>query len=135
MLKPTHDSHQGMDKCKARARMVLYWPGMSRAIEMITRQCHVCLRFRANNKKEPRLLREVPERPWQRAAADIMTSKGRDYLVAVDCYSIEIALLEYKTYGSLRNQSFQIDVCEIRNQESGIRKILFVTIITHTFIQ
>ena len=69
------------------------------AIEMITGQCHVFLRFRANIQKEPLILREVPERPWQRAAADIMTFKGHDYLVAVDCYSKfpEIAQLENKT--------------------------------------
>ena len=27
MLKLIHESHEGMDKCKARARNVLYWPG------------------------------------------------------------------------------------------------------------
>ena len=53
MLKLIHESHQGMDKCKARARTVLYWPGMASDIETITGQCHVCLRFRANNQKEP----------------------------------------------------------------------------------
>ena len=61
MLKLVHESHQGMDKCKARARTVLYWHGMASDIERITGQCHVCLRFRANNQKEPLIQRHVPE--------------------------------------------------------------------------
>ena len=99
MLKLVHESHQGMDKCKARARTVLYWLGMVNDIETIKGQCHVCLRFRANNQKEPLIQRDVPELPWQRAAVDIMTFKGHDYLVVVDCYSKypEITLLENKT--------------------------------------
>ena len=105
MLKLIHESHQGMDKCKARARTVLYWPGMASDIETITGQCHVCLRFRANNQKEPLIQRDVPELPWQRAAVDIMTFKGNDYLVVVDCYSKypEIALLENKTAACVIN--------------------------------
>ena len=105
MLKLIHESHQGMDKCKARARTVLYWPGMASDIETITGQCHVCLRFRANNQKEPLIQRDVPELPWQRAAVDIMTFKGNDYLVVVDCYSKypEIALLESKTAACVIN--------------------------------
>ena len=105
MLKLIHESHQGMDKCKARARTVLYWPGMASDIETITGQCHVYLRFRANNQKEPLIQRDVPELPWQRAAVDIMTFKGNDYLVLVDCYSKypEIALLENKTAACVIN--------------------------------
>ena len=78
---------------------------MANDIEKITGQCHVCLRFRANNQKEPLIQRDVPQLPWQGAAVDIMTFKGRDYLVAVDCYSKypEIALLENKTAACVIN--------------------------------
>jgi hypothetical protein len=30
MLDLIHESHMGTEKCKARARTVLYWPGMAR---------------------------------------------------------------------------------------------------------
>ena len=33
MLKIIHSSHLGMEKCKRRARDILYWPGMSTQIE------------------------------------------------------------------------------------------------------
>lgn len=72
---------------------------MSQDIETIVGRCHICLKFRASNPKEPLIPHDVPERPWQKVAADIMTFKSRDYIVAVDCYSKypEIALLENKT--------------------------------------
>lgn len=99
MLQLIHESHQSADKCKTRGRTVLYWPGMSQDIETIVGRCHICLKFRASNPKEPLIPHDVPERPWQKVAADIMTFKSRDYIVAVDCYSKypEIALLENKT--------------------------------------
>ena len=105
MLKLIHESHQMVDKCKARARTVLYRPGMANDIEKITRPCHVCLRFRANNQKEPLVQGNVPELPWQRVAVDIMTFKGHDYIVVVDCYSKypEIALLEKRTAACVLN--------------------------------
>ena len=30
MLNLNHESHQGIDKSKERAREVMYWPGMAR---------------------------------------------------------------------------------------------------------
>jgi len=39
MLKLIHSSHLGIEKCKRRARDILYWPGMSSQIENI--MCHL----------------------------------------------------------------------------------------------
>ena len=98
MLQLIHESHQGADKCKTRGRTFLYWPGMSQDIETIVGRCHICLKLRARNPKEPLIPHDVPERPRQKVAADIMTFKSRDYIVAVDSYSKypKIALLENK---------------------------------------
>ena len=30
MLRLVHESHMGVEKCKARARTVMYWPGMAK---------------------------------------------------------------------------------------------------------
>ena len=91
MLQLIHEIHQGADKCKTRARPVL-----SQDIETIVGRCHICLKFRDSNPKEPLIPHDVPERLWQKVAADIMTFKSRDYIVAVDSYSKypETALLE-----------------------------------------
>ena len=87
MLQLIHESHQGADKCKTNARTVLYWSGMSQDIETIVGRCHICLKFRASNPKEPFIPHDVSESPWQKVATDITTFNSRDYIFAVDCYS------------------------------------------------
>ena len=42
MLALFHESHQGIEKSKARAREVMYWPGMSRDIEDTITRCSKC---------------------------------------------------------------------------------------------
>ena len=66
-------------------------------------KCTACLRFRRSNTKEPLEQHDLPERPWQTIAADIMTFKRRDYLMVVDYYSeyVEVPLLPDKTAKSV----------------------------------
>ena len=92
MLQVIHEGHLGGDKCKARARVSLYWPLIGVDIEEVVGRCAVC-------QKEPLIPHSVPALKWQQVALDIMTHKGKDYLVAVDYLSTfpEIALLERKT--------------------------------------
>lgn len=71
MLALLHGSHQGIEKSKARAREVMYWPGMSRDIEDTITRCNKCSEWRRNNRKEPLISHEVPGRPWQKLGADI----------------------------------------------------------------
>ena len=71
MLALLHGSHQGMEKSKARAREVMYWPGMSRDIEDTITRCNKCSEWRRNNRKEPLISHEVPGRPWRKLGADI----------------------------------------------------------------
>ena len=42
MLDLIHESHLGMEKCKSRARHLLYWPRMALDIEDIVSNCVVC---------------------------------------------------------------------------------------------
>ncbi len=48
---------------------------------------------------------EIPTRPWQNIAADMMTYKGRDYILVGDYYLKypEVALLRKKTAGDIAN--------------------------------
>ena len=99
MLSLLHESHLGIEKCKSRARPIMYWPGMNNDIENTVNKCSTCLKHRRSNVKEPMLPHPVPERPWQKVGMDIMTYKNRDYLIVNDYYSkfIEVALLQNKT--------------------------------------
>ena len=71
VLNCIHESHLGIEKCKSQARAVVYWPGMSTAIERMVTKCSVCLKYQRENQKEPLLSHEVPQRPWQKLGADI----------------------------------------------------------------
>ena len=66
VLNCIHESHLGMEKCKSRARVVVYWPRMSSAIERMVAKCSVCLKDQRENPKEPCYLMKYL-RPWQKA--------------------------------------------------------------------
>lgn len=103
VLNCIHDSHLGIEKCESRARAVVYWPGMSAAIEKMVAKCSICLRHQRENQKEPLLPHEVPQRLWKNLGADIFELNSNSYLVVVDYYSNypELFLLKDKTAGSV----------------------------------
>ena len=87
MLTRIHAGHLGMEKCKQRARDVLFWPGMGQQIETLVASCSICLERRNSVPKEPMLTHPIPDRPWQVIATDLFTWNSSDYIVAVDYYS------------------------------------------------
>ena len=99
MLHILHEPHMGMEKTKSRARTVIFWPRLSRAIEDTVAKCSTCLHFARSNPKETMITHEIPDGPFVKVAMNIVQFKGRDYLVAGDYYSKfpELALLENKT--------------------------------------
>ena len=42
VLKKVHETHLGIEKCKARARASMYWPGMTNDIEEMIAKCPTC---------------------------------------------------------------------------------------------
>ena len=62
MLHRIHESHQGIVKCKHRARDSLFWPGMSSQIEDKVSKCHICSQFQGAQPKEPMVIQELPAR-------------------------------------------------------------------------
>ena len=46
MLKQVHRSHLGVEKCKQRAKDVLFWPGMSAEIVEMCERCSTCAETR-----------------------------------------------------------------------------------------
>lgn len=66
ILEKLHLAHQGVHRTKAKARKVLYWPGMTRDIEMTVEKCIQCQQFQPKQQKEPLITHEVPELPWMK---------------------------------------------------------------------
>jgi hypothetical protein len=50
-------------------------------------KCEICLAFRNNPRKEPLICHELPERPFQKVAADICSIYGKKYQIVVDYFS------------------------------------------------
>ena len=71
MLTLIHSSHLGVEKCKRRARDVLYWPRMNAEIEDAVSKCQVCSTYRKSNQREPLLSHPIPQRPWVRVGGDL----------------------------------------------------------------
>lgn len=102
VLDLIHESHLGIEKCKACARAIVYWPGMSRDIHDTVAMCKTCLTHRHKNQKELMIPHTIPDHPWQKLGSDVFEHKGKPYLVVVDYYSkFETSLLRDKTAGTI----------------------------------
>ena len=105
ILDCLHEGHLGTTKCLERARVAVYWPGMSGDIKAITSTCEFCQEHRPSQVKEPLLPSSLPAGPWQRVGADLAfhAPTRRNYLVVVDYFSrwIECVYLSATTSTSV----------------------------------
>ncbi|KAL0174321.1 hypothetical protein M9458_030289 [Cirrhinus mrigala] len=98
ILHKIHDGHQGIVKCRARARQAVWWPGLSVHISQLVETCSTCSQHRAEHRG-PLLTTPVSERPWQRVGTDLFFWEKTTYLLVVDYFSryIEVARLNVAT--------------------------------------
>ena len=101
ILDKIHEGHQGIVKCRERAKSSVWWPGLSREIQDLVQQCRTCALHR-DNKPEPLIATPLPDRPWQIVATDLFQMKGVDYLIVIDYYSryVEVAAMTKTTKSS-----------------------------------
>ena len=98
MLEKLHEGYQGVVKCRSRAQSSVWWPGLSRQLEELVRNCSACAMER-RNPSEPMMASEAKLRPWQKVGTDMFFFKRATYLLVVDYCSIyvEIAKLDETT--------------------------------------
>ncbi|KAB0801714.1 hypothetical protein PPYR_03900 [Photinus pyralis] len=106
ILSLLHESHFGIEKTKARARQLVYWPGLSRDIENMINRCVICERYRVANVKEPMLMHDIPELPFNKLAVDILECRRKNYLVVQDYLSkwLEMIPIKFKTSVEIINK-------------------------------
>ena len=97
MLKRIHEGHIGIEKSKARAKEVMYWPRMNAEIEDYISKCSICLQHRSRQQKESLISHDIPVGPWEKVGSDLFHCLGQNYLLLVDYYSNfpEICLLKH----------------------------------------
>ncbi|UYV69068.1 K02A2.6-like [Cordylochernes scorpioides] len=94
ILNRIHLGHQGVTKCRARAKDHVWWPGISHEIQDMVKTCEKCIDNQPL-KHEPLIPNDFPERPWQKVGMDLFHYEGSEYLVVVDYFSrfIEVVRL------------------------------------------
>lgn len=109
MLKLLHQGHLGIEKTKARARLIFYWPGQASDIESYVKCCKICEKYSRKQCKEP--LKQFPlvKRPWEMIGIDIFSYGGKSFLTMYDAYSNWLELLK------LRDKSAESVICRIKD--------------------
>lgn len=87
ILDKLHEGHQGVTKCKERANLTVWWPGIGQDIVDKISICSYCQEHKSLQRKEPLLTTKLPDRPWQRVAADLCEIGKDRYLVLMDYLS------------------------------------------------
>ena len=99
VLKDIHKGHQGEVKCVRRAVEIVWWPGMTKEIREIVKNCAICSEVR-KVPVEPLQTTPFPERPWWRLATDVLEYEGKTYMVVVDYFSRYIDARQLETADS-----------------------------------
>ena len=81
-----HMRHQGVQRCRLRAKISVWWSGISHQVENIVKQCPICACTHIP-RKEPMIPSELPDFPWQKVGTDLFHFQGSSYLVVVDYFS------------------------------------------------
>ena len=84
ILQWLHSSHQGVQSTLRRARDVVYWPGMSKDIELVVSRCSVCEETSPALPREKLMVHEILGKPWEKVGMDLFRVQGRDFLIIVD---------------------------------------------------
>jgi transposase InsO family protein len=99
-LLKIHEGHQGIERCCLRARNSVWWPEMSQQIKDFVTRCPECVKISTPNR-EPLIIAELPDYPWQRIATDLFMFNGTDYLLVVDYFSRYPEIIKLSSTNSL----------------------------------
>lgn len=84
VLEEVHAAHRGIELTKARARLIVYWPGMDAQIEQLCKSCEKCIIDRPSQRDEPQKHYETPSRAFEVISADFACVDNVKYLILTD---------------------------------------------------
>ena len=86
-LAKLHESHQGIEKTRLRARSCVFWRGINQDIEDVVRKCATCQQMQRAQQRQPLMPHETPSRAWQIVGTDLFVINRETYLLVSDYYS------------------------------------------------
>ena len=63
MKKKLHHGHTGIQRTRALARQVMFWPSVNAKITDMISKCSACIENQAYQQKEPLIFHEIPTEP------------------------------------------------------------------------
>ncbi|XP_030621125.1 uncharacterized protein K02A2.6-like [Chanos chanos] len=88
VLENLHEGHLGTVKMKSLARSYVWWPGIDKQIEDLTKGCSGCHRVQNAPPQAPLHPWEWPSAPWQRVHIDFAGPfMNSMFLIVVDAHS------------------------------------------------
>ena len=99
MKEKLHHGHIGIQRTRARARQVMFWPCPNAEITDMISKCSACIENQANQQKEPLILHQIPTEPSFKVGMDLFSFHNKSYLVIVDYCSnyIKVCHLYHQT--------------------------------------
>ena len=99
-LSKLHEGHQGIQRCRLRARTSVWWPGLPSQIEKLMKNCPHCTK-KSTPRKEPLMPTTLPDYPWQEIETDLFILNGTTYVIATDYFSRYPEVIKMTTTTSL----------------------------------
>jgi transposase InsO family protein len=87
VLRRLHDSHQGIERTKRRARQAVFWPGITADIVNTVGSCVKCQERKPSLPAEQEESDPPPSYPFEEVGADFFEHAGKHFLAYVDRYS------------------------------------------------
>ena len=88
ILRRLHEGHMGIEKMLLRARLAIFWPGLTADVTNIAKNCQVRQKYDPKESQEPILVHKpTATRPWFKLGSDIFEVIGKYYIVVADYYS------------------------------------------------
>lgn len=88
ILQDLHSAHLGIVKMKGIARSFVYWPGIDKDIENISKGCNECAKYANDPPKFREHHWHYPKGPWERIQVDYAGPfLGSMLLIFTDAYS------------------------------------------------
>ena len=96
ILHKLHNGHQGIQRCRLRAKTSVWWPGISKQISDVIEKCAICARD-SSPRREPLIPSKLPDYPWQKIGTDLFYLKKTNYILIIDYFSRYIEVIKLKS--------------------------------------